>query len=123
MWVTRGAGAAVDYPAEAHELLVGIEERSVWYAERNRLITAALAAGGLPRTLVEVGAGNGIVAAHLRRHGVDVVAVEPGRAGATASARRGVPTVCGMLEDLALPDDAIEAVGLFDVIEHLEDPQ
>lgn len=122
LWVTAGADTAVAYPASGHELMGPIEELSPWYRERSRLVAAALAVGGLPDHLVEVGAGNGAVAAHLRQLGVDAVAVEPVRAGASRAADRGVPTVCGMLTDLALPDGALQAVAALDVLEHLPDP-
>jgi SAM-dependent methyltransferase len=123
VWVAPGAGATVDYPDTGHDLLADIEDASAWFGERNRLIADALASDGLPGTLVEIGAGNGFVAAHLRRQGVDAVAVEPVRSAAQLSARRGVPTICGLYEELGLPDGAIEAAGVFDVIEHIEDPQ
>jgi SAM-dependent methyltransferase len=64
-----------------------------------------------------------VVAAHLQRRGVPVVAVEPGPDGARIARERGLATViCGTLEQLALPERSLAAVGLFDVIEHLEDP-
>jgi SAM-dependent methyltransferase len=122
VWVAAGAGAAVHYPATGHELMAGIEDASAWYAERNRLVAEAFAIGGLPERLLDVGAGNGAVASHLRSLGVDAVAIEPARGAAAVAAHRGVPVICGMLEDLGLPDGSLEAVGLFDVIEHLADP-
>ena len=121
VWLAGRAGDRVDYPEDGHELLLDVEGKSAWFAERNRLIAAALAPGGLPREFVEIGAGNGFVTAHLRSLGVDAVAVEPGRGAAEASARRGVPTVCGLLDDLALPDGSVEAAGVFDVLEHVAD--
>lgn len=122
VWVARGAGASVDYPDDSHALLAAIENDSAWFGERNRLLSAALSKEGLPKTLIEVGAGNGFVAAHLRGLGVDAIAVEPGREAAMVAAGRGVPTICGMFEDLALPDSSVEAVGVFDVLEHVADP-
>jgi SAM-dependent methyltransferase len=122
VWETANADAPVDYPETGHELLAAIEDDGVWHGERNRLIAAALAEHGLPGHLVEVGAGNGVVAAHLRTLGIGAVAIEPARRAAEVAALRGVPTVCGMLEDLRLPDGSVEAVGLFDVLEHLAEP-
>lgn len=123
MWATRHAGTAVSYPSAGLGMLAGVESVSPWHAERNRLIGAALAReGGLPTQFLEIGAGNGIVSAHLRDLGVDATAVEPDRGAAAVSAGRGVPTICGLLEDLRLPAGSIEAAGLFDVIEHVSDP-
>jgi SAM-dependent methyltransferase len=122
LWVTSGVDAAVDYPDTGHALLAEIEATSAWFRERNALIAEALGAEGLPATLIEVGAGNGFVAAHLRGLGVDAAAIEPAHDAARVSAARGVPTVCGRLEDLELPAASVEAVGLFDVLEHIPHP-
>jgi len=59
----------------------------------------------------------------LSHAGIDVVAVEPLRAGAEASARLGVTSFCGTLQDLQLPDACLPAIGMFDVLEHLEHPE
>jgi SAM-dependent methyltransferase len=124
VWVTVGAGTPVDYPETGHAQLAAIEDVSAWFAERNRLIAAALArTDGLPRELLEVGSGNGFVAASLRERGVEAAAVEPARAAAAVSAGRGVPTLCGTLEDLRLPSGTLPALGVFDVLEHVADPR
>ena len=123
VWRTAGAEADVDYPDDSHELLAAVEDHSEWFRERNRLIAAALERDGLPTHMVEVGSGNGFVATHLRGLGVDVLAVEPGRGGAAVSSGRGVPTVCGLFEELELPSESLASVGVFDVLEHLERPR
>jgi len=122
LWLAGQSGAPVDYPASGHQLMASVEDSSPWYQERNLLVASALSEHGLPAQLLDIGAGNGGVAAYLRARGVDAAAVEPASAAASAAARRGVPTVCGMLDDLALPDHGLEAAVLLDVIEHLERP-
>jgi SAM-dependent methyltransferase len=78
----------------------------------------------MPARLVEIGAGNGTVALALQSAGVDVTAVEPSEIGAELMRRRGVSDVrCQLLEDAAFPDGSVEAVGLFDVLEHLPEPR
>ena len=122
IWLTSGAGAVVDYPDIGHEQLAAVENESPWYLERNRLIAEALVRDGLPETLIDVGGGNGVVAAHLDSLGIGTTVVEPSRGAAARAASRGLPTVCGLLADLRLPDASIEAIGMFDVLEHVEDP-
>lgn len=117
-----GGDASVSFPAAAHDHLAPLEEAGVWFRLRNEEILARLCEAGLPTSLWDVGAGNGMVASHLRASGIDVVAVEPLPEGARRCARRGVPTIRGTLEALHLPDGALEGVGLFDVVEHLEEP-
>ena len=120
--MTEGAGRTVDYPSGGLELMEQVEDVSPWYRERNRLVGNALAKGGLPDHLVEVGAGNGGVSEYLRSLGVNAVAVEPSRLGAASAASRGVPSVCGTLADLELPDESVGAAAVLDVLEHIPRP-
>jgi SAM-dependent methyltransferase len=110
--------------AEDYQIAVGeIEDRSIWFQWRNEVIENTLARHGHPSCLWDVGSGNGSVAKYLEDRGVEVVAVEPGAAGAEAAAARGVRNVIlGTFEELRLPDRCLECVGLFDVIEHLAEP-
>jgi SAM-dependent methyltransferase len=106
-----------------HQELLAIEDSSLWFRWRNALIWHALAAVGTPEALWDVGAGNGVVAKYLQSNGITTVAIEPGRSGARSAARRGVgEVVCASLEDLYLPGESLPAVGVFDVLEHLERP-
>lgn len=114
---------AVDYPDMSRELLDDIEDASPWFGVRNQVIDTLLERVGRPEALVEVGAGNGTVAAHLRATGIDVIAVEPSAIGAANCTRRGLDTIARALEDLHLPDACLPAIGVFDVIEHLEHPE
>jgi SAM-dependent methyltransferase len=70
----------------------------------------------------EVGAGNGAVSLGLSRVGFDVVAVEPLYGGAKFIAKSGLVTYCATLESLNLPKGSINAIGIFDVLEHIEMP-
>jgi SAM-dependent methyltransferase len=48
--------------------------------------------------------------------------VEPLYGGAKYIASQGIISFCSTLEDLKLPHNSIEAIGVFDVLEHIEDP-
>ena len=78
---------------------------------------------GMPRSIWEVGSGTGIVARELALAGCTVVAVEPSISGAAAAARGGIPSIASSLESLNLPTRSLSTIGLFDVIEHLKEPQ
>lgn len=121
IWAT-GTEGGVDYPDAGLSLMAKIENVSPWYRERSTAVASTLKRAGLPEELVEVGAGNGGVASHLRDLGVNAVAVEPMPGGARVAAGRGVPTVCGKLEELQLPDGSLQSAAVLDVIEHLADP-
>jgi SAM-dependent methyltransferase len=70
----------------------------------------------------DVGGGNGFVAKALISAGVRCALVEPGVDGAFAARARAVdPVICARLEDADLPPGCAASIGLFDVLEHIED--
>ena len=121
-WVIVGERPPSTFDEEILDELADVVDGSWWYEVRNSLLVDYMATCGVPRSLWEVGAGTGIVAQALQNDGYQVVAVEPGRSGAAQTAERGVPSIASTLEELRLPAGSIPAIGLFDVIEHLEDP-
>jgi SAM-dependent methyltransferase len=115
--------AAVSYPAGGHDFCLTFEEESFWFAHRSRAIGAAVRryppADG---PLFDVGAGNGYVTASLQRLGVRAIAIEPSRSGASNAVARGVSeVVCGALPSPAFRVTTAGGIGLFDVLEHIED--
>jgi SAM-dependent methyltransferase len=121
-WATP-ATAAVSYPEDGHDFCLSVEESSFWFAHRNRAILAALdrfPPGSGP--LLDVGAGNGFVAAALIKAGIRVVPIEPSPVGAANAVKRGLdPVVCGSLPDAAFRERSAGGIGLFDVLEHVDD--
>jgi SAM-dependent methyltransferase len=123
IWYSPDA-QAVSYPAEGHGACIALEDESFWFRHRNRCIVAAVKAfppadGG---TIFDIGGGNGFVARGLLDAGFDTVLLEPGAAGARNAQRRGVrQIICATTETARLRDGSLPAVGLFDVIEHIED--
>ena len=116
--------SAVSFPEDGNALCAQVEDGSFWFAHRNQCI-AAVVARTLPpdrRVLVDVGGGNGVVAAHLQQQGVEVLLVEPGESGAQAARDRGLQQViCATFDDAAFAPASLPAIGLFDVVEHVED--
>jgi SAM-dependent methyltransferase len=71
--------------------------------------------------IFDIGAGNGYVSAALEAAGFPTIAIEPNRAGAAnAVARRVSHVVCGSLPSKAFRAGTAGAIGLFDVLEHVE---
>lgn len=62
------------------------------------------------------------MAYHLRKAGLAIVTIEPVLPAARVAATRSDLAFACSLSDLQLPSDVLPAVGLFDVIEHLDDP-
>jgi SAM-dependent methyltransferase len=53
--------------------------------------------------------------------GIACALVEPGLDGALAARARGIdPVICARLEDIGFAPESIDAAGLFDVLEHIE---
>lgn len=116
--------AAVSYPEDGHEICHAVEERSFWFRHRNAVIQQAVAALPPPEGLpfLDVGGGNGFVAQGIQELGLRVVLVEPGEAGAARARERGIAEVVeASIVDLAVRPGSVGGIGLFDVLEHIED--
>lgn len=114
---------AVAYPADDHAACFGVEDASFWFRHRNRCIAAAVRRFEPAGFILDVGGGNGYVSRGLIDAGCEAVLLEPGPTGArNARESRGLPDViCATLEDAAIVPGSVPAVGLFDVLEHIED--
>jgi SAM-dependent methyltransferase len=114
----------VSYPSHANAACFELEEDSFWFNHRNACIVAAIKTFP-PSTrgpIYDIGGGNGFVSIGLMKAGFDVVLVEPGLAGALNGKKRGVPTVVqATTASAGFAAQSLEAVGLFDVIEHIKD--
>lgn len=120
IWVSRNI-SAVSYPESDNQHCFAIEDDSFWFAHRNRCILHAVRAYPPEGTFFDVGGGNGYVAKAIQDSGVDVVLVEPGN-GAQNARRRGLSTVVrSTLMDAGFQRGVCPAIGLFDVVEHIED--
>lgn len=114
----------ISYPSDGNDTCFAIEDRSFWFKHRNNCIVAAVksyppADSG---TIFDVGGGNGFVSAGLAATGFNVALLEPGIAGASNAKRRGLDTViCATTDTAKFSPHSLPAVGLFDVVEHIED--
>lgn len=116
--------AGVSYAEDGHDLCFGVEDGSFWFRHRNECIAALVASHPPPGAgpILDLGGGNGYVAKRLIDAGHDVVLLEPGAAGASnARLKRGLPqVVCATLENAGFRPGSFAAIGMFDVIEHIE---
>jgi SAM-dependent methyltransferase len=125
VWIPkRSVNDQISFPDDFREKLALLEGRSLWFQSRNRLIHSVITHQTDLSNLIDVGAGNGAVASYLARHGIETLAIEPGHPGAAYASSQGIDVVvAGRLEDLDLPSNSVNGIGLFDVIEHLEEPE
>jgi len=123
IWYARG-GSPTSYPPEGAERCAQIEDTSFWFRHRNQCIVALVGAyppsqGG---AIFDIGGGNGYVARGLADAGFELVLVEPSPFGARIAKQRGIGTVvCSTLQDAGFAAASLPAIGLFDVVEHIED--
>ena len=121
LWEARTV-SDVSYPESGNDLCFAIEESSFWFRHRNNCILEAIKSFPVAGAFFDVGGGNGYVARALQNAGLEVVLVEPGLAGARNALKRGVRHVVrATLEDAEFLPEVLSAVGLFDVVEHIED--
>ena len=111
----------ISYPKDMYEQYNSETDAGYWVMHRSNEILRELKQFGLSQ-LVEVVAGTGSVSGFLAQNGIEIAAVEPLKAGAMAIQKKGVQTICGRLEIVNFPPESIKAFGVFDVLEHIENP-
>ncbi len=117
-----GEREKISYAEEGNAQCFELEEESFWFAHRGAILRATVERFPPAGAIYDIGGGNGFVAKTLIDAGFETVLVEPGETGARNAARRGVPTViCATLATAKFPAGSLPAVGMFDVLEHIED--
>jgi 2-polyprenyl-3-methyl-5-hydroxy-6-metoxy-1,4-benzoquinol methylase len=114
----------VSYPRDSRNVYLALEDSSFWFQHRNRCIINIVKKypPGEGRPIFDIGGGNGFVSKGLAEEGFDMVLVEPGYLGAANAKRRGLASVvCATTETAGFKRHSLPAVGLFDVLEHIED--
>ena len=114
----------ISYPDEGNDQSFEIEDNSFWFRHRNNCITEMISnyppTGNVP--IFDIGGGNGFVAKGLMNAGWETVVVEPGPSGARNAKKRGLPNViCATTNTAKFKSGTLPAVGVFDVVEHIED--
>ncbi len=111
----------ISYPEAGNENCMQIEENSFWFSHRNNIISSVVATFSKLKTFFDIGGGNGFVSKGLQIKGIETVLVEPGIIGAKNAKKRNIENViCSTLEDAQFEKCSLGAVGLFDVVEHIE---
>ena len=115
----------ISYPSDGLKNLNLVEDESYWYWHRNRCIAHQVEkhCSGLP--FLDIGGGNGPVSKFLQNRGVDSILVEPDKTGCQNALSRGVKKIVqGKIGEITFREGCEPfSVGMFDVIEHIEDDQ
>ena len=111
----------VSYPETGNDDLFQIEDCSFWFIHRNKCIVASVKKHTPRAVFFDIGGGNGYVSKGLEQHQIETVLIEPGLSGCWNAKKRNLKTiVCSTLENASFKKNTIEAIGLFDVVEHIE---
>lgn len=114
--------SAISYPEEGNSLCYQLEDDSYWFAHRNDCLAHLINKYGNQGLFADIGGGNGFVSARLQEEGHQVVLIEPGQMGCQNAKKRGIENVvCARLEDIEWAKGELQNVGVFDVVEHIED--
>lgn len=113
---------ALSYPEGGNDFYLQIENKSFWFRHRNQCLLSVFHHFPPGEFLLDVGGGNGFVALFLSQNGFPTAMLEPGLTGARNAKNRGLPWIlqCGF-EQAGFKDHCLPSVGLFDVLEHIED--
>jgi len=116
--------ANISYPNEGNHDCFDLEENSLWFKQRNDLILTLIKKHHIEGNFLDIGGGNGFQAQAIIKSNYNgsVFICEPGYHGCLNAKKRGLDKVYnGMFQDFPFTENTIKAVGLFDVIEHIED--
>lgn len=109
----------ISFPQSAY---VGksLKRDDFWSRHRASLIIESIISMN-QQVIWELGGGDGRVGLQIAEAGIGVISVEPLYEGCAKVAKMGLPVFSGVLSDLNLPDNSLQSVGFFDVLEHIED--
>lgn len=114
----------VDYPETGHTDTVKFEDGSFWFKHRNNVICNTIDRYGIQGNFVDVGGGNGLQAKFIQTNYPQLKSclVEPGYYGCLEASKRGVKYIYNSLfQDFDFQGFDTAYVGLFDVVEHIQD--
>lgn len=114
----------VFFPETSTELNYEVEDESFWFNHRRECIAnifeKEVEKGSL---VIDLGGGNGFICQKLQEK-YETVLLEPNFAGVSNAKKRGIKNIVwSTLEDSTLQKNNFDAVGLFDVLEHIEEPK
>jgi SAM-dependent methyltransferase len=123
LWRAKSS-SSISYPDWGNQACFQVEDLSFWFRHRNACIIEAVKQYPPSGPVFDIGGGNGFVAKGMKDVGFEVVLVEPGATGAKNAQSRGIRSViCTTLEDAGFFPGSLPAIGLFDVVEHMQNDQ
>jgi len=121
IWFSKNT-SEISYPKDGNQLCFQIEEHNFWFKHRNNCITETIKNFFSGIYFVDVGGGNGYLASELEKNGIQTLLVEPGIDGILNARKKGLKNLlCSTLENAVFRNASLNAIGIFDVLEHKKD--
>lgn len=121
IWYSK-KNVAISYPDNGNDVSYIIENKSFWFKHRNDCIISLLKQNMPKGPFYDVGGGNGYVTKGLQDNGIESVVIEPGEGGCKNAQKRGINNIiCSTIEEAGFEKGTMAGIGVFDVVEHLED--
>jgi SAM-dependent methyltransferase len=122
IWIGEG-DREISYPKDGNDQYFLIEDDSYWFGHRNNCIVEVVNKFSPRRGLfMEIGSGNGFVAKAITAAGFETLLIEPSMQGVCNARKRGLENlVCAPFEQIHFVNNFVDAVGVFDVLEHIRE--
>ena len=124
IWVQETQKENIHYPETDYDFTFQIEDSSFWFKHRNEIILATMKKIPFAKNFADVGGGNGLQVKFLSENlpGKSIFLVEPAYRGCLNARKRNVEEVYNIFaRDFSFTDFNVNGIGLFDVVEHIED--
>ncbi|NCU31791.1 MAG: class I SAM-dependent methyltransferase [Candidatus Moranbacteria bacterium] len=121
IWNARSSGK-INFPEDSYNQCFEVEDKSFWFKHRNDCIVSVVKHFHSGTFILDIGGGNGFVSYALQQKGIKTYMMEPGQDGIMNAKKRGVKNlIMSTLETAGFRHSTIPSIGIFDVLEHIED--
>lgn len=121
-WISKEKEEVIPYPDDANDTCFNLEDKSFWFHHRATCIVTTIQMYLKGRIFLDIGGGNGFMTKLIQDLGYDAFLVEPYKYGINNAKSRGVKNrIQSSLEKMKLNTASVDAVGIFDVLEHISD--
>ena len=111
----------ISYPKEGYQNCFLVEDNSFWFKHRNNCIIEVINNFPPPGIILDVGGGNGFVSLEIKNNGYEIALLEPSISGILNAKKRGLKKIiCANFNEIDLYPNSIPAIGIFDVLEHIQ---
>jgi SAM-dependent methyltransferase len=114
--------SAISYPEKGNDGCFKFEDKSYWFKIRNKILSVVIKKYSKGTHFFDIGGGNGFVTSEISNAGFKVFLIEPGEVGILNAKSRGVKNLINSsFQEARFKENSLENIGLFDVLEHVED--